>query len=300
MPLIALTTGGCDLMECFLQRIGIDSTEFVAPTATMGHVHMYTGHGGSQITGGNTALETYEWWMNVANLQAYDILLEGCDCSPSERNVMGQSGDAYQAMHTYLNGGGRAFATHFYYNWFAGPTSCPATSYCGGAADFNGVSHWCPEGACGNGISGLSSYFIDTTFPKGLAFSNWLLGQGIITTPNVIQLDESQTDITNDVGVVTGATRWIYHGTSATDPSYLTKYETFNTPVGTPPAMQCGRAEFTEFHLGDFSSGTTFPSECAGEADAGAHTNNQDALEFLFFDLASCVQDDSQPPIQPN
>ncbi len=301
MPLMALTTGGCDLMECFLRRIGIADSEFVAPTATSGHVHLYTANGGSTITGGDNAASTYKWWMNVANLQAYDILLEGCDCSPSERNSAGTAGDAYDAMHTYLNGGGRAFVTHFYYNWFADPSSCSASSHCQAAADFNSVAHWCPEGPCGNGITGLSSYFIDTSFPKGLAFSNWLLAQGVITTANQIELDESQSDITNDVGVVTGATRWIYHGTSATDPNYLTKYLTFNTPVGIPPAQQCGRAEFTEFHLGDFSSGGLFPTECSGaEADAGAHTNNEDALEFLFFDMSSCVQDDTQPPILPN
>ena len=30
------------------------------------------------------------------------------------------------------------------------------------------------------------------------------------------------------------------------------------------------------------------------------HAPNELALEFLFFDLASCVQNDTQPPIIPN
>jgi hypothetical protein len=299
MPLIALTTGGCDLMECWLERIGIDKSEIVAPGATTGHVHLYTGKGGSGITGGYTPTQTYTWWMQAGNLQKYDILLEGCDCSPYERNVSGQTGDAYQAMHTYLNGGGRAFVTHFYYNWFSPQTACEGYGTCKGPSDFNGVAKWC-AGNCGQGISGLSNYYVDTSFPKGKAFGDWLQYEGVTTTPGVISLDESQADLANDVGIVTGATRWIYHGTSPTDPSYLTKYLTFNTPVGTPPAQQCGRAEFTEFHLGDFSSGATFPAECTSDPDAGAHANNEAALEFLFFDLSSCVQDDTKPPVQPN
>ena len=298
MPLIALTTGGCDLMECWLERIGIDPSEIVAPGSTTGHVHLYTGAGGSSIPGGYNEAQTYAWWMQVKNLEAYDILLEGCDCSPRERNVTGQPGDAYQAMHDYLNGGGRAFVTHFYYNWFSPESACEGKATCQGPSDFNGVASWC-AGSCGQGVKGLSSYYVDTSFPKGKAFGDWLQSEGVTTSPGVITLDETQSDLANDVGTVTGATRWIYSASSPTEPSYLTKYLTFNTPVGTAPAQQCGRAEFTEFHLSDFSSGATFPAECAG-GSAGAHANNEAALEFLFFDLSSCVQDDTQPPKQPN
>jgi hypothetical protein len=39
-----------------------------------------------------------------------------------------------------------------------------------------------------------------------------------------------------------------------------------------------------------------FPAECAGATTA---STDQKALEFLFFDLSSCVQDDEKPPIQP-
>jgi hypothetical protein len=296
MPLIALTTGGCDLMECWLESIGIDASEFVAPSSKTGHVHLYTADGGSTISGGYSSTQTYTWWMNATNLQAYDILLEGCDCSPSERNVNGQPGDAYQALHTYLNGGGRIFATHFYYNWFAPETACESYDTCQGPSDFNGVAKW-GAGNDGQGISGVANYYVDTTFPKGQAFGDWLENEGVSTTAGVVGLDESQGDLANDVGTVTGATRWIYYGSSPTDPNYLSKYITFNTPVGTAPAQQCGRAEFTEFHLGAFSSGGTFPQECVADPD---HANNQAALEFLFFDLSSCVQDDKQPPITPN
>ena len=292
MPLIAFTTGGCDIAECFLRRIGIDDSEFVAPGSATGHIHVYAGQGGSNVTGGNTWQDTYQWWTDSKRLLQYDIVFDACDCAPYDRNQAGGSGDAYAAMHAYLNGGGRLFATHFYYNWFT-----PGT----GPADFQGVANWCVGaslgGTCGTGVGGVSSYFVDTTFPKGKAFGDWLQAEGVTSTPGVIALDETQADLTNDVSTVNaGATRWIYQAAARNDPSYLSKYLTFNTPVGSQPDQQCGRAVFSEFHLSDFSNGAAFPAECT---TAGPHTNNEAALEFLFFDLSSCVQDDSQPPQPP-
>jgi hypothetical protein len=40
-----------------------------------------------------------------------------------------------------------------------------------------------------------------------------------------------------------------------------------------------------------------FPTEC--NALPNDHGTNERALEFLFFDLSSCVQDDSKTPPQP-
>ena len=295
MPLIAITTGGCDIAECFLRRIGIDDSEFAAPGATTGHVHVYTGMQGSAITGGDTVTDTYQWWTDSKHLLAYDIVFNSCDCAPNDRNESGGSGNAYQAMHDYVTGGGRLFATHSYYNWFSGE----------GLSDFQSVANWCvggtsENGTCGQGTSGTSSYYVDTTFPKGQAFATWLQDQGVTSTLGTISLDETQTVLTNDVATVNaGATRWIYRANSPTDSSYLTKYLTFNAPVGKSPAQQCGRAVFSEFHLSDFDKAPppTFPTECSGSA--GDHANNEAALEFLFFDLSSCVQDDMQPPVTP-
>lgn len=291
LPLMAFTSGGCDVAECFLRNIGIDDSEFVAPGSSTGHVHFFTGQGGgSYVTGGNTWQNTYQWWKDSKNLLKYDIVFNACECSPLDRNAGGGSGDAYQAIREYVNGGGRLFSTHYYYNWFAKPT---------GPADFQSVAQWLPGG---KGVSGVSDYFVDTTFPKGKAFGDWLQGQGVTTTPGVVALDESQIDLTNDVGTVNaGATRWIYKGTSKSDPNYLSKFVTFNAPVGAATPQQCGRAVFTEFHLDGFGGGL-FPSECKAQPvkDGGAsHENNQAALEFLFFDLSSCVQDASQPPPPP-
>jgi hypothetical protein len=280
MPLIALTSG-CDPAECFLRDIGIDDGEFVPPSSPTGHVHFFTGQLGSSVNGGGTYQDTYTWWGNPQNLLKYDIVFNACECSPNDRNTGGS--DAYSAMHDYLSGGGRLYTTHYYYNWFAPPT---------GPVDYQGVVNWTPE----SGTS-FASYFIDSSFPKGKAFADWLEGQGVTQTYGQINLIDTKTDVSTIKPP--GSTRWIYNADSAGNPNYATSYLTFNTPVGAPAAMQCGRAVFSDVHLSGASNRATFPAECMNADPGGLHVKNEQALEFLFFDLSSCVQDNSQPPPPP-
>lgn len=60
-----------------------------------------------------------------------------------------------------------------------------------------------------------------------------------------------------------------------------------------------GRAVFSDVHTSGTSDDSTFPNECANADPGGSHAVNEKALEFLFFDLASCVQDESKPVMLP-
>jgi hypothetical protein len=288
MPRIAFTSG-CDPAECFLRHVGIDDSEFVPPDSTTGHVHFYTGQdasgpngNASQIAGGNNWQDTYQWWQSLANLQKYDIVFNACECSDYDRDPSGQ---AYKAMHDYLAGGGRLFTTHYYYNWFAPPT---------GPTDFQSVVSWAlPESFS---TQPYQSFFIDTTFPKGKAFADWLQNNSVTTTYGEINLADTRYDMNQ---TTPASSRWIYNADSASNLSYATMYMSFNAPVGTPPAMQCGRAVYSDVHLSGSSDDSLFPNECANADPGGEHSTNEKALEFLFFDLSSCVQDNSMPPPPP-
>jgi hypothetical protein len=296
MPLMAFTSG-CDPAECFLRHIGIDDSEFAPPGTGGKHVHFYTGHNnfvqanaGSSVTGGNTPAQTYQWWTNSANLLQYDIIFNACECAAFPRGTT-----AYGAMQSYLDGGGRLFTTHYYYNWFAPPT---------GPAAFQPVADWYPERGP---LSPDAGYYVDSSFPKGQKFAAWLLAN--VGGPNVTGSVSSGVqvalfDTRNDVAragppLYPKSTRWIYNaGSSGPDGgppwTYDTSYLSFNTPTTAPDAgMQCGRAVFSDVHLSGLSDNSTFPNECA-QADP-KYAANEKALEFLFFDLSSCVQDDTKP-----
>src|SRR4029078_367001 len=112
---------------------------------------------------------------------------------------------------------------------------------------------------------------------------------GASTTPGQIPILMAQNSIN---GVLATTQQWIYTTTPA-----RTQYLTFNTPVEAAAANQCGRVTFTDVHVatgGDSSHPDVgFPGGFPRSLDMTPH---EKALEFMFFDLSSCVQiDDGQP-----
>jgi hypothetical protein len=281
MPQIALSTGSLDALECLIRKFGIDDSEFTNETQD-GKVHLYQGNtagapspgGASYAPSGSTASRAL--WQNEANLLKYDILMLSCEgTEPFNDSGAGTGGDRISRdnLYAYANAGGRIFGTHYNYYWFKyGPQ--------GPDGNFRGTADYVSTSSSG------ATYNVDTSFPKGKDFADWLVNVGASTSPGKIELKSVSSDVG---GVKPGTERWIYQGNS-------TKYLSFNTPQGKPPAEQCGRAVFSDIHVAiDDKRGPVFPTECT----TTTLSPQEQALEFLFFDLSSCVQDETKPPEPP-
>lgn len=271
IPQMAVVTGGCDPMACLFRRIGLDASEFTAPTGA-GRMHVYKGVGGGDVTGGGAKAPQTDLWNSAANLAKYDIVLLSCECGEENGTKSAAQKDL---MRDFLNAGGRVFATHYHYTWFSN-----------GPADVKSIANWAPD-TIGDPTAGQVT--LDTSFPKGKALSEWLAytAPGSVTSDRV-SFTELRTDLTT---VNASATRWV-HG----PPGEKVKYLTFNAPVGKKPEEQCGRGVFSDIHVsGTRGDASTVPSSC----QVNDNTPQEKALEFLFFDLSSCVQDDKQPPQPP-
>jgi hypothetical protein len=217
-------------------------------------------------------------WSSPDKLAAYDVVLASCECAEYGRD---SEGPAYEAMRQFVDSGGRLYTTHFHFNWFAPPT---------GPSDFQAVANWLDDYT----PSGFSTFFVDTTFPKGKALADWLEAVDVTTTYGQVPLSDTR----DSVAQVTGATRWIYGANDPAATPYESKYLSFNTPLQSSPASQCGRATFSDVHVAGLSiTPGAFPGECSAMYDP--HEGNERALEFMFFDLVSCIQDDSQNPQLP-
>jgi hypothetical protein len=131
-------------------------------------------------------------------------------------------------------------------------------------------------------------------FPKGVAFSQWLgiVGALAVTSPPQLDIQVSRQDV---VDIVSPSLKWI---TSPPTPYETTvQHMTFNTPFKAATSALCGRVLFSDFHVANVSTSTAthFPAEC----NTNPLTAQEKVLEFMLFDLASCVNGDNLPPPVP-
>jgi hypothetical protein len=298
MPKIALTTGGSDAIECFLREIGIADSEFTTDAGT-GRVNLYVGgdkamgkgqgtNSFSATLGGAAFPDAQTLWSNVDKLLGYDILMHSCEG--------GQYPDAKKPyinnIKKYADSGGRIFNDHLHFYWLrSGPSPWPTTAvYLGTLSD----------------LPSPVTATIDTTFPKGAAFGQWMTNTGATPTAGSIALYASQHSVQSTTPPT--SQQWMYIPATGSIQRSV-QYMTINTPVEATPDNQCGRVVLTDIHVkeapppsgsGKDDSDPTkpFPTGCKATGLSG----QAKALEFLFFDLSACIQPDStmpQPPIVP-
>jgi hypothetical protein len=93
---------------------------------------------------------------------------------------------------------------------------------------------------------------------------------------------------------------WITAGAMASVPA-ATMYFSFDTPVDAPPApdggapQYCGRAVYSDLHVAGDPATQDVPPTPGGCAK-GDLSPQEKALEFMLFDLSSCVIPDTQTP----
>lgn len=278
IPKIALATGGADPLECLLHKIGLDDSEFTTEAGT-GRVNLFGGIGGTSqyaagLNGGAAFSPALNLWGSLDSLMHYDMVLLACE--GSNQHPENKPAAALQAMSDYASAGGRLFASHWHNIWLeSGPGQLPETAV------------WNHQDDPSDPLIAA----IDTTFPKGEAFSDWLLNVGASTQRGQISIRQPQHTVDSVNPAI--STRWIYSVPPATPG---VQYFSFNTPIGVPNEEQCGRLVYTDIHISaEDDTNTPFPDGCS----SGALTPQEKALLFILFDLSSCVSPDDEPPPVP-
>jgi hypothetical protein len=281
IPRIAIANGGSDALNCLLRKIGVDTAEFT-PEAGAGRVNQYAGlNAPTTDANGATLTPTYTLWGSAPSMKAYDIMLMSCE-GDDNSGAGAASAAMRQAVKDFADAGGRVFGSHWHNAWV-----------------FDGPAPWPTVAKHASGAHGFTTDItvpIVTDFPKGKAFSEWMLNVGGSTTLGqiVIHGAEHSVDATNP-----GAQSWIA-GMDTTNNKPMVQYFSFNTPVEAASEQQCGRVVMSDLHV---SAGTPsdsgkqpFPNGCV-TTDL---TPQEKALEFMLFDLSSCVQPDNKMPMVPD
>jgi hypothetical protein len=328
MPDIAVSTGSADTLECLMTRIGLPNSEYVAGAGGSGHIHVFSGGDPT----GMSAMGTPETpampgapeadtalWDSPDHLMAYDITLLSCEGAETYKANP-------PALEQYLNQGGRVFASHYHYAWFAGPMEAIKANMLTGAnysAPMDWGTHlgnWNPDGMFGTMPMPGMGYplgdiggIIDTTlngssmpFPKGQALLQWLgivnaLGQSGVP-PMELSIFQPRFDVTV-TSSNTPSQPWITSDSQGVPG--MTQYFSFDTPVNPNPPVTgpdpsggwtyCGRAVYSDLHVGGDPSTSDMPPPPGG-CMTGPLSPQEKALEFMLFDLSSCVIPDTIAP----
>ena len=183
-------------------------------------------------------------------------------------------------MTDYLTAGGRIFTTDFMYTWYKYSPDAAlagATSMRGGAP------------------TGGKPMTVDTSFPKGKALGDWLAtvtpGSNNQVTPDVVFSNIISADPAK-------SQQWATSGAPNPGPRVFS----VNVPVGVPADQQCGKGVHIDAHVNNSGLGgsgsdvidPTYPMGCQSKLKEG-----EKLLAFFFFDLASCIQNEMEPPKPP-
>jgi hypothetical protein len=312
IPNIAVSTGAADTLECLLTRVGIDETDFSGdPNTGSARVHVFQG-GAPGSTGYSTVnpsspTSSTSLWDSDQDLERYDIVLLSCEGAETY-------GDNPQNLADYVSKGGRVFGEHYHYAFFANQSQFPNTadwsqSQCAmGNPNLQGCDAYTdPNTGMAVPITGQ----VQTTlpngkpFPEGQALQTWLQNVGAAQNGS-LPITIARHDALVGSGNV--STPWVQAspGTSPMSSQYFSWDMPFNAPVNDAGVPQyCGRVVFSDLHVSgsnagggiDYENGvTTVPAGCASTATLQA---DEDALEFILFDLSSCITPVGYPPAPP-
>jgi hypothetical protein len=284
LPEIAISTGSADTLECLLVRVGVDPSEYTPGPGGTGHIHIFQGDqqdNGEPNTMPSAPYAPQALWDSAGDINKYDIVMLSCE--GKETLNMNQ-----QVLFDYAKGGGRVFGSHYHYAWFnTGPFgSANLATWMTGSGNLNNIS-----------AKPVTTTWAGAPFQRGEDFAAWLGNVDALTNgelPIVAARQNSNVTMSN-----TPSQPWLVADQSSGANGWSQDF-TFDTPLGTPAAMQCGRVAYSDMHV----SGATndYPGSGGGGHMGGGGQKitptgcvtgdlspQEKALEFILFDLSSCV-----------
>jgi hypothetical protein len=291
IPMIAIATGSVDGAECVLRDMGIADSEFTDDKQTVnpgGYIHLYKGSDspGAEINVSTPSETALMGGTSTTALNAYDMVMFPCQgTAAGQATATGATN-----LLNFAEAGGRIFATHYSYAWLD-----PAAPY---DAQFGNVANWTisTETTVNTGVGTVL-----TNFSDGAILAQWLKNAGstVAGTTNQVDINTLKTDVGS---VIAPAQSWVtlntgsYSGQGSATP---VMQMTFNVPFGSPPASQCGRVMYNDYHVINASTGgLIYPKECPSYSATAPNNFNtaytmtpqEEMLEFALFDLSGIVQ----------
>ena len=205
MPKIAIAVGDADRLQCLFIRMGIDPHEFTGPDGA-GAIHLYNlpsalndsssyrGKYTSEYNGGAQYPDASGLWGDAAQLARYDVLMLACGGNQSatdpNKNPNNIPASAKANMVNYLAHGGRVFAEHYHWAWIKSFSTGSKTTDVPIASPLGvDVATWIPYNS--DNVLPSTPVLVETSFPKGKDFAEWLQTVGASTSLGTVVFDPS-------------------------------------------------------------------------------------------------------------
>ncbi len=293
IPRFAIDTGSVDVMECVLLKMGIAQSEFVNPAiaggvpTAAGRVQLYhgtdlagiSGQGGptgGEIIDKNTPAEA-ALIETASVMNSYDVILFPCKGGEALYDAANGFPNALGNLLAYGTAGGRFFTTHYSYVWLFQNGAYANTA----TWEVNHHSY---------ADTTVFTGYVNQGFATGATLAQWLQQPAVGASTTLGQIPVQV--VRNDISAVAATSELWMSSKTPTDPANFPLHYTFDTPVG---GTACGRGVFSDFHVENANNaeGQTFPSQCS----AGKMTAQEKLLEFMLFDLTSCVSTPTCTPL---
>jgi hypothetical protein len=239
-----------------------------------------------------TYVDDLEWQTSIQPTSLtnnYDLIMLPCNGGAEYNSTTwGGSNDdpGRQNLVNYANVGGRIFTSHWGREWIE------RTSTALPNGPFPGVASWYTDGATPyGGAADPDTGFFDTSFTRGQNLANWM--KGVTGNGASLQVSPTRFDL---LSVTAASKRFVYDWSDNNPNGHPNSPDsvfdfTFDTPLNSN--NQVGRAMFTDMHLANGTPSGTFPSNCPTQGSA--LLTQEDAAEYLLFDLGACVSGSPLP-----
>jgi hypothetical protein len=335
LPDIAISTGAADSLECLPLRVGVDAAEYVSGAAGTGHIHIFKGNGAT-LAGGSPASYT-DLWSTTAQLSANDVVLLSCESGETGNVTTANRQSLWDYASTGGRVFGSHYQYSWFSDTIVGPQNVfggpggatPATPMAntGPFATAN-LAKWTPGQNIIDDNEALNGDVVTTlnvgggTFPEGVALGQWLGTVGALTNGVVpIWYSRHNADVSS---VNTPSQPWLLLDPNAPTPvadQNSTQYFAVDMPIGADAGGTCGRVVYSDLHVsggpgeryGTMTTAPDYPGATIQGTAMGTGvqpvvptgcamrdlTPQEDALEFMLFDLSSCLVPVGAPPAPP-
>jgi len=240
-----------------------------------------------------TYVDDVQWMVTASSLlDNYDLVMLPCNGgneygSSSWDANQGDNDDdpGRQNLVSYANVGGRIFTSHWGREWIERSDTTITNG------PFPGVATWIDDINPG-GNSAPAGGVINAGATWGAPFKAWMVAAGAANAAGVFTVNPWREDTTS----VSSASRLFvtFDGTNGTTSGYPADF-TFDTPLNA--SSQLGRAMFTDMHLASGTTNGNFPNNCPTQGST--LSAQEDAAEYLLFDLGNCVTGQPVPGALP-